>query len=120
MCKLLRTLPIIVLALAITAIPWIAQAQSNPPTRSVQSAEEKTAQGELIKVDSENHTLVIRGAENSEMEFHYNSETKVVGVTNGVQGLSTKTGSRLMVQYKEEIGEKLATKIEILKVSPNR
>ncbi len=120
MFRIWRSLPIVVLALAFAAIPAASQAQTSPPGMFGQSTEDKMAQGELVRVDTENHTLAIKSAEGNEVEFQYNSETKVVGVSNGVQGLSTKTGTRLMVHYQEQAGQKLATKIEIVKSNSNR
>ncbi len=115
MFKFWRFLPIVVLALAFAAIPAASQAQGTSPGMSGQSTEDKMAQGELVRVDTENHTLAIKNAEGNEIEFQYNSETKVVGVSDGVQGLSTRTGTRLMVHYQEQANQKLATKIEIVK-----
>ncbi len=120
MSKLWRIFPIVVLLLACVAVPVTVQAQTKPIGMSSQSTDEQTAQGELTKVDTEKHTLVIKSSDESDLEFQYNSETKVEGITNGVQGLSTRTGSRVMVHYKEQAGQKIATRIEILKSAPNR
>ena len=116
MFKLWRILPILLLTLAFAAFRPAIQAQADPTAMSGQTREEKIAQGELIKVDTDHMTLTIKNVAGDEIEFHYNSDTKVEGSTNGVQGLSTQTGTRLTIHYKEQSeDDKLATKIEIVK-----
>ncbi len=115
MSKLWRVLPILLLVLAFAATPPVVQAQPNRTVVSRQASDEKLAQGELLKVDTEAMTLTIKNTEGSDIQFQYNSDTKVEGTTNGIQGLSTKTGTRVVIHYKEQSDRKLATRIEIAK-----
>ncbi len=120
MTRFFRALPFVLLAIAFAAMPPAAAAQANPTGISGQSTEDKTVRGELLKVDMDNLTLTIKNADGDEVEFVYTSDLKVEGIENGVEGLSTKTGTKLIVHYKmqtdEEQNQKMvATKIEIAK-----
>jgi hypothetical protein len=74
-----------------------------------------TAKGELIKVDTSEQTFTIKEENGTEVQFRYNSSTEVEGSSEGVQGLSSETGTRVTVYYKEHSGQKIASRIEIQK-----
>jgi hypothetical protein len=104
------------LALAIATIgPAWARAASQSPSGQSSSQSDQVAQGVLMSVDTTNQTLTIKDANDQEMQFQYNSSTKVEGNPKGVQGLSSETGTRLRVHYKQESGQRLATWIEVIK-----
>ncbi len=110
-----KTMSLFLLTLAIVALPAGVQAQPHHLAVSAQANSEKVAQGELVRVDTEAQTLTIKSPTGEEIDFQYNSDTKVEGSTSGVQGLSTKTGTRLMVHYKDQSSSKLAVRVEIVK-----
>jgi hypothetical protein len=109
MGKYLKVLPILLLAMAFAAFPLAYAGQSN---------DEKIETGKLVGVDTEHQTFTIRTSNDVEMQFEYNETTKVEGSQNGVQGLSTKTGTQVSVHYKPEEDRRVATRIEILKLHP--
>ena len=74
---------------------------------------EKSASGELLRVDSNAKTFTIKSDEGKEMDFYYSDQTVVVGGEKGVQGLSSQTGSKLAVFYTEAEGKRQAVRIEI-------
>ncbi len=116
MKKLWRVLPSLVFALAICASGkalqgWAADTQS----LSAQEPEVKTVQGALIKVDLESQTLTVKLENEEEIQFQYNSDTKVEGRENGIQGLASETGTQLTITYTEDSGKRLASKIVIKK-----
>ena len=114
MKNLCRTLPVLLLALTFAAAAAALPARSYAAQMSGQSSSEKIARGELVKVDTENMTLTVKDQDEKELEFSYDSDTKVEGSTGGVQGLSTKTGTRLTIHYKEPSeGKMLAVRIVI-------
>ncbi len=115
MSKLWRVLPIVLLVLAFAATPTVVRAEADRTAVFGQSNDEKQAQGELLKVDTEAMSLTIKNAGGEEIEFRYNADTKVEGTSNGIQGLSTQTGTRVVIHYKEQSDNKLATRIEIVK-----
>lgn len=119
MKKLCSVFSVLLLTLTIASMAPSAPAQSDHPsvvgTSSHQS--EEVARGELLKVDTTNQTFTIKTAGDMEMEFHYTSETKVEGSKTGVQGLSSETGTRVAVYYREDSGQRMATRIEINKKS---
>jgi hypothetical protein len=74
---------------------------------------EKSASGELVRVDTNAKTFTIKSDEGEEMEFFYSDQTVVVGGENGIQGLSSNEGSKLTVSYTETEGRLQADRIEI-------
>ncbi len=77
------------------------------------SAAEKSASGELTRVDSMAKTFTIKSDDGTVMDFHYSDQTVVVGGEKGVQGLSSSQGSKVTVFYTEAEGKRQATRIEI-------
>ncbi len=77
------------------------------------AAAEKSASGELTRVDSMAKTFTIKSDEGTEMNFQYSDQTLVVGGEKGVQGLSSNEGSKVTVFYTEAEGKRQATRIEI-------
>jgi hypothetical protein len=109
-----KVLPIIMLALAIASVMSVVPARSAVAMPEQAGASHMT-QGELVSVDATSQTFTIKQENGVEMQFLYDSNTKVEGKDNGVQGLAAETGSQLTVHYTERSGKKLATQIEIRK-----
>ena len=77
--------------------------------------EPSTAQGQLLRVDSNAKTISIRTAQGTEMLFSYNDDTKVTGAGNSVAGLATMSGTELTIHFMKRQQENVATQIEVLK-----
>ena len=77
------------------------------------AAQNRTATGELAKVDAAAKQITIKGADNKEMVFVYNDATQISGVEGGAQGLTGKSGATLRVTYQERGGSNLASRIEV-------
>lgn len=88
-------------------------AQAPPAGRGPGAAQDKTATGQLAKVDLSKKEITIKGSDNKEMVFEYSDATQMTGVDNSAQGLSGKTGSTLRVTYHEQGGKNLASRIEV-------
>jgi hypothetical protein len=110
MSKVFKALPILLLVIAFASIPLAIARQSN---------DEKLESGELVSVDMDHQTLTIKNDAGDQVQFQYTETTKVVGSQNGIQGLSSKAGTRVSVYYKPEEDRRVATKIEILKKIAN-
>ena len=98
------------------AMPLRAQEPRNPPAQppaQAQAQEAKTAQGQLMRVDTEARTLSIQGAQGSPLVFRYTPATKVIGADKGVAGLATMSGAAVTVQYVVQDKDNVATQIEI-------
>jgi hypothetical protein len=98
-------------ALILGAIPLMAQAPSGQGQAQAPAA--RTAQGQLMRVDTEAMTLSIQSAQGSPLVFHYTADTKVVGADRGVAGLATMTGSPVAVRYVQQDKDNIAIQIEI-------
>jgi Cu/Ag efflux protein CusF len=108
---LMAVCAVFVLTLSVTA--FALQGPAQPPAQNPPAAADKTYQGQLSKVDATAKEIILKGADNKEMVFTYNDQTKMTGVDNGAQGLAGKSGSNLKVTYRENRGTNLATQIEV-------
>jgi Cu/Ag efflux protein CusF len=108
----------LLLTVCLTAAP-LQQAPANPPGQAPPAApnppaaQDKTAIGQLSKVDVAAKEITIKGQDNKEMVFSYTDATQMSGVDGGAQGLTGKTGSTLRVTYREARGQNIASKIEV-------
>jgi hypothetical protein len=100
--------------------PSPAPTQAPSPTASEPRADQadkadkaQSAKGELVKVDAVAKTISVKGADGVETEYAYNDTTEVAGGREGVAGLATKSGSKVTVHFKNDMGKKTATKIEV-------
>jgi len=69
--------------------------------------------GKLKSVDSDAKKVTITTAAGDDMEFTYNDQTTISGAEGTVEGLSGKSGADVTVSYKEDMGVKTATRIEV-------
>ena len=80
--------------------------------RSDDSAEKTMATGRLVRVDTDEMTIVIKGADDQEQTFRYTDGTKVIGAQEQVSGLSTKAGSLVTIHFTQGAGDtRIATKV---------
>ena len=111
---------VFVLTLALTAAPLQNPPQAPPgapggPGAQAPPSAEKAFTGTLSKVDAAAKEITLKGADNTEMIFTWNEQTKISGV-EGPQGLAgAKAGSNLKVMYRENRGANLATQIDVQK-----
>lgn len=73
--------------------------------------EENVAQGQLLRLDSSAHKMVIRTAQGSQIQCTYNGQTRVVGAGANVADLPTM--SRVTVHYAKVDMAYVATTIEV-------
>lgn len=80
--------------------------------RTDAAAEKTMVTGRLVRVSTDEMTIVIKGADDQEHEFRYTDNTKVVGAQEQVSGLSTKAGSLVTVHFTQGTGDtRIATKV---------
>ncbi len=115
MRRLLSALPLFFLALALAGITTTAVAAQPATSEATASQDSMVAKGELQKVDTQKQIFTIKASSGEELQFSYNDSTKVEGSSEGVQGLSSQSGTQVTVRYKEESGRRMATSIEINK-----
>lgn len=89
----------------------LAQEPANPREAA------SIAQGELVKVDTNAKTIVIRTAPGPQMVFSYTDQTRVAGADQGVAGLATMTGTPLTIHFTKKDQANVATQIEVQKKS---
>ena len=77
------------------------------------SAEKTMATGRLVRVNTDEMTIVIKGADDQEQTFRYTDGTKVIGAQEQVSGLSTKAGSLVTIHFTQGAGDtRIATKVQ--------
>jgi hypothetical protein len=105
--------------IALTAVCFLvagtAGAQQSPQ-KPQQREEKKTLEpvtGELVSLDTDSKTLVIKTAGDAEMKFSFSEETQIIGAEKGAAGLATVSGATITVTYQEHGTANVATKIEV-------
>ena len=81
-----------------------------------QQAKPKTLEpvtGELLSLNTDTRTLVIKTTGDAEMKFSYSEETEIVGADKGAAGLATTAGATVTVTYQVHGTANVATKIEV-------
>ena len=91
------------------AIPTFAQ----DPGGGRQQPAASVATGELVKIDTNAKTIVMKTESDAQMQFSYTDATKITGADKGVAGLATMTGSSLTVHYTKKGQDNVATEIEV-------
>jgi hypothetical protein len=71
-------------------------------------------QGTLVQVDHDAKTLVVKSAEEKELQFTYTDATETVGTENTIQGLAGKPGENVKITYTVDQGVNHANRVEIL------
>jgi len=87
--------------------------QQTPPNDTTGMQLDQSISGELKSVDTDAKKIVVTTADGSDMEFIYNDETQCGGTQDTIEGLSTSSGSKVTVHYREENQQKVATRIEV-------
>ena len=94
-----------------------AAAEARQQTRDQQQQEKpKTLEpvtGELLSLDTDSKTLVIKTAGDVEMKFSFSEETEIVGADKDASALATSSGATLTVTYQQHGTANVATRIEV-------
>jgi hypothetical protein len=106
--------------IAVTAACFLftgAVAAQQPPQEKHQHERAKTPEpvtGELLSLNTDTRTLVIKTTADTEMKFTFSENTEIVGADKGVSGLATIQGTTVTVTYDVHGTANIATKIEVL------
>ena len=79
--------------------------------------EPSIAQGQLLRVDGNAKTVMIRTAAGAQMQFIYTDDTKVTGADDSIAGLATMTGADVTVSYMKKQQDNIAMQIEVKKTT---
>lgn len=72
-----------------------------------------TLQGELISVNPDSHTFIVRDSQQNKVEFTYSEQTEISGASENIEGLAGDEGHTVTVYYTTEGSKKMATKVEV-------
>ena len=103
----------LVAASVISVVPASATQQPQQPPSEQRAKSPEPVTGEIVSINTETKTLVVRTAPDSDMKFTYSEETEIVGADKGTEGLATKTGSSVTVTYDVHGTANIALKIEV-------
>ena len=111
------------LTVMVMTLTCYACASSQPPPQAHREAAAQTApqaqapmifQGSLVKVDPDAKTLVVKSAEEKELQFTYTDATEILGAESATQGLAGKSGESVKISYTVDQGVNHANRVEIL------
>ena len=94
-----------------------ATAQAQQPSQKPEQREERKmlepVTGELLSLDTDSKTLVIKTTGDTDMKFSFSEDTEIVGAEKGASGLAAVSGATLTVTYQQHGTANVATKIEV-------
>jgi hypothetical protein len=82
------------------------------PADAQASAQTQTASGELVSTDAKANTMTVKTA-TGEVIIKYDDSTKVSGASRNTAGLATMSGSQVVVRYKKDGSNNVASSIEV-------
>ncbi len=80
----------LVATLVISAMPATATQQSPQPPSEHRAKSPEPVTGEIVSLNTETRTLIVKTTPDSDMKFTYSEETVIVGADKGTEGLATK------------------------------
>ena len=105
-------LAVFAVAALFAAAPYAQEREQPAPAKQQAVA---PIQGELVTVDADAKTFVVKTADGDEVQFKYSDKTEVTGSKEGAAGLATQKGGKVRVTYTEDAQTKakMASRIEI-------
>jgi len=97
----------------IAVAPATATQQPQQPPSEQRAKSPDPVTGEIVSINTETKTLVVKTTPDSDMKFTFSEETEIVGADKGTEGLATKTGSIVTVTYDVHGTANIALKIEV-------
>jgi hypothetical protein len=91
-----------------SALPFAQAPQQQAPAKT-----HEPVTGQLLSLDTDAKTIVIKTAGDTEMKFSFSESTEIVGAEKGAAGLATVSGSIVTVTYDVHGTANVATKIEV-------
>jgi len=111
--NLIHTCMALSLTGALSSVSLSAQQPAQPPPQHERARTPEPVTGEILSVDTNARTIVVKTTTDSEMKFTYSDETEIVGGEKGPAGLATSTGTLVTVTYDVHGTANVAIKIEI-------
>jgi hypothetical protein len=104
------------LMIAGTLTPAMASPQqpAPPATQHERAKDPDPVTGEIVSVNTNDKTLVVKSGGDNDIKFSYSEETEIVGADKGTEGLATKAGTMVTVTYTVHGTANVAVKIEVL------
>ncbi|HYB96721.1 MAG TPA: hypothetical protein VEC39_17235 [Vicinamibacterales bacterium] len=107
----------IAIAVTLSAAPLsvtLASQQTQPaPVEHARAKTPEPVTGELLTLNPDTKTLVVKTNADTEVKFSYSDTTEIIGADKGASGLATTHGATVTVHYDVHGTANIATKIEV-------
>jgi hypothetical protein len=112
--NLIRTrIALMIAATALAGSTAMAQPLQQPPQEHQRAKTPEPVTGELLSLNTETKTLVVKTTADTEVKFTFTDATEILGADKGVSGLATTQGATVTVHYDTHGTANVATKIEV-------
>jgi hypothetical protein len=112
--NVLRTCIALAAACFLFTDPAAAQQATQEKHQHQRAKTPEPVTGELISLNTNTKTLVVKTGENAELKFSYSESTEITGADKGAEGLATTQGSMVKVTYDVHGTANVATKIAVM------
>ena len=93
---------------SVSALPFTQAPKQEAPAKS-----HEPVTGQLLSLDTNSKTLVVKTTGDTEMKFSFSEATEIVGAEKGAAGLASVSGAIVTVTYDVHGTANVATKIEV-------
>jgi len=112
--KLIHTCIALIIAGGLAPVVASAQQPAPPATQHERAKDPDPVTGEIVAVDTNTKTLIVKSGGENDIKFSYSEETEIVGADKGAEGLAAKAGTNVTVTYTVHGTANVAVKIEVL------
>jgi len=112
--KLIHTCIALIIAGGLAPVVASAQQPAPPATQHERAKDPDPVTGEIVAVDTNTKTLIVKSGGENDIKFSYSEETEIVGSDKGAEGLAAKAGTNVTVTYTVHGTANVAVKIEVL------
>ena len=112
--KLIHTCIALIIAGGLAPVVASAQQPAPPATQHERAKDPDPVTGEIVAVDTNTKTFIVKSGGENDIKFSYSEETEIVGADKGAEGLAAKAGTNVTVTYTVHGTANVAVKIEVL------
>lgn len=100
------------LLMMVSFVPAALAQETNTAPQEDQTMTDLAVSGQLKSVDPEAKKFIVTTTEGADVEFSYDEQTEFSGGQT-IEGLANSSGSQVTVYFRDDNGQKKATRIEV-------